>query len=61
MKMDGGSKQRAKMRGGIAYHHRTMGDVTMATKAKPAGTQQMDKSGRRSMADVTMASNAKAC
>lgn len=61
MKMDGGSKTRAAMRGGIAYSRRTLADVTRATKAMPAGTQPIDKSGRRSLADVTMASKVKPC
>ena len=61
MKMDGGSKARAAQRGGISYHRRTLAEVTKATNAMPAGTQMVDKSGRRSLADVTTASKVKPC
>ena len=61
MKMDGGSKYRAKERGGISYHRRTMADVTKATNAMPAGTSGMGAGGKRTMADVTKATAAKPC
>lgn len=61
MKMDGGSKARAAQRGGISYHRRTLAEVTRATNAMPAGTQMVDKAGRRSLADVTTASKVKPC
>ena len=59
-KMDGGSQRRAAMRGGITYKPRGMAQVTRATNAMPAGTQDIMKKGR-SMADVTKATPAKPC
>ena len=61
MKMDGGSKARAAQRSGISMHQRSAADVFTATNARPAGTQAIDKKGRRSFADVTTASPVKPC
>ena len=60
-KMDGGSRKRAAKRGAMSMHQRTMGDVTKATNAMPAGTTPGAERKGRSMGDVTMATNAKPC
>ena len=61
MKMDGGSKKRASMRGSTSYMPRSMAEVTTATKVRHAGLTPGGQRKGRSMADVSSANPVKPC